>query len=61
MRIIKLGKRPIIKFEKRVTGGPENLNYHWHLIIFGWHICPLPKDETYPQGPIALFQGLCRK
>ncbi len=62
MRVIKLGNRPRIGIERRVTGSPETgLIYHWHFIFWGYHICFLPKSAEYPVDPIALFGSLCRK
>lgn len=62
MRVVRLGKRPVLGTEMRVTNNPVSgeLISHRHLIIMGYHFCLAPKTKS-ETNPINLFYSLCRK
>lgn len=62
MRLVRLGKRPVLGIQIRVTNDLKTgkLRYHLHFIMLGYHFCFMPKSGK-SVNPIALFGSLCRR
>ena len=63
MRLVRLGRSPVLGTELRITNDLKTgeLVRHRHWIFRGWHLCFQPKAPSRPTDPIALFGHLCRK